>query len=232
MQPVFRIISLNPQKLAGQCAKLKCCLNYEVDAYVECQKRLPSREIILETSDAQFYYFKADILKGMITYSTDKNFLANETTISACRAFEIIAMNRRGEKPDKLEESADEAARRKQGSDLLEQESLTRFDRSKSSKKRKKKGKNGGTSPAEDVAGRNPRQTMPVNDPSAPVAAEPQEKAEGDSSASAKAVASQPRASRNGEGKPRREKGNRPRPAKVREEEGAAQQEIREKILP
>ena len=133
----FQDISLNPQKLAGQCAKLKCCLNYEVDAYVECQKRLPSREIILETSDAQFYYFKADILKGMITYSTDKNFLANETTISARRAFEIIAMNRRGEKPDKLEESADEAARRKQGSDLLEQESLTRFDRSKSSKKRK-----------------------------------------------------------------------------------------------
>ncbi len=220
----FQDISLNPQKLAGQCAKLKCCLNYEVDAYVECQKRLPSREIILETSDAQFYYFKADILKGMITYSTDKNFLANETTISARRAFEIIAMNRRGEKPDKLEESADEAARRKQGSDLLEQESLTRFDRSKSSKKRKKKGKNGGISPAEDVAGRNPRQTMPVNDPSAPVAAEPQEQAAGDSSASAKAVASQPRASRNGEGKPRREKGNRPRPAKVREEEGAAQQ--------
>ena len=213
----FQDISLNPQKLAGQCAKLKCCLNYEVDAYVECQKRLPSREIILETSDAQFYYFKADILKGMITYSTDKNFLANETTISARRAFEIIAMNRRGEKPDKLEESADEAARRKQGS-------LTRFDRSKSSKKRKKKGKNGGTSPTEDVAGRNSRQTMPVNDPSAPVAAEPQEQAAGDPSASAKAVASQPRASRNGEGKPRREKGNRPRPAKVREEEGAAQQ--------
>ena len=107
---------------------------------------------------------------------------------------------------------------------MLEQESLTRFDRSKSSKKRKKKGKNGGISPAEDVAGRNPRQTMPVNDPSAPVAVEPQEQAAGDSSASAKAVASQPRASRNGEGKPRREKGNRPRPAKVREEEGAAQQ--------
>ena len=78
--------------------------------------------------------------------------------------------------------------------------------------------------PQKIVAGRNPRQTMPVNDPSAPVAAEPQEQAAGDSSASAKAVASQPRASRNGEGKPRREKGNRPRPAKVREEEGAAQQ--------
>lgn len=59
----YQDISLNPQKLAGQCAKLKCCLNYEVDAYVECQKRLPSKEITLETLDATYYYFKADILK-------------------------------------------------------------------------------------------------------------------------------------------------------------------------
>ena len=97
----FQDISLNPQKLAGQCAKLKCCLNYEVDAYVECQKRLPSKEITLETLDNTFYYFKADILKGTITYSTDKNFLANETTITARRAFEISNMNRRGEKPER-----------------------------------------------------------------------------------------------------------------------------------
>ena len=78
----YQDISLNPQKLAGQCAKLKCCLNYEVDAYVECQKRLPSKEITLETADSTYYYFKADILRGAITYSTDKNFLANEVTIS------------------------------------------------------------------------------------------------------------------------------------------------------
>ena len=60
----YQDISLNPQKLAGQCAKLKCCLNYEVDAYVEAQKRLPSKEITLETVDGTFYFFKADILKG------------------------------------------------------------------------------------------------------------------------------------------------------------------------
>lgn len=98
----YQDISLNPQKLAGQCAKLKCCLNYEIDAYVECQKRLPSKEITLETQDATYFYFKADILKGVITYSTDKNFLANEATITARRAFEIINMNKRGEKPEKL----------------------------------------------------------------------------------------------------------------------------------
>ena len=83
----YQDISLNPQKLAGQCAKLKCCLNYEVDAYVESQKRLPSKEMTLETTDGTFYFFKADILKGTIMYSTDKNFIANAVTITARRAF-------------------------------------------------------------------------------------------------------------------------------------------------
>lgn len=136
----FQDISLNPQKLAGQCAKLKCCLNYEVDAYVECQKRLPSKEITLETLDNMYYYFKADILKGTITYSTDKSFLANEVTISARRAFEVLNMNKRGEKPEKLDDefSGRESQRSK---DLLEQESLTRFDKTKGGKNRKKKQK-------------------------------------------------------------------------------------------
>lgn len=137
----FQDISLNPQKLAGQCAKLKCCLNYEVDAYVECQKRLPSKEITLETADATYFYFKADILKNTITYSTDKSFLANEATITARRAFEIINMNKRGEKPEKLVEEYNEREA-KQPKDLLEQESLTRFDKSKNSKGKKKKQKN------------------------------------------------------------------------------------------
>ena len=137
----FQDISLNPQKLAGQCAKLKCCLNYEVDAYVECQKRLPSKEITLETADATYFYFKADILKNTITYSTDKSFLANEATITARRAFEIINMNKRGEKSEKLVEEYNEREA-KQPKDLLEQESLTRFDKSKNSKGKKKKQKN------------------------------------------------------------------------------------------
>ena len=58
----YQDISLNPQKLAGQCAKLKCCMNYEVDTYVEAGKRLPSKEITLQTQDAEYYFFKADIL--------------------------------------------------------------------------------------------------------------------------------------------------------------------------
>ena len=139
----FQDISLNPQKLAGQCAKLKCCLNYEVDAYVESQKRLPSKEITLETIDGTFYFFKADILKGTITYSSDKSFLANAVTISARRAFEIINMNKRGEKPEMLKENGQSSENNKPV-DLVEQESLTRFDKRKntnSNNNRKKKKK-------------------------------------------------------------------------------------------
>ena len=142
----FQDISLNPQKLAGQCAKLKCCLNYEVDVYVESQKRLPSKEITLETIDGTFYFFKADILKGLITYSSDKNFLANGETISAHRAFEIINMNKRGEKPEKLNEG-NANTQPDRPIDLVEQESLTRFDKRKGNNNRKKKKKqNGGHS--------------------------------------------------------------------------------------
>ncbi len=135
----YQDISLNPQKLAGQCAKLKCCLNFEVDAYVEARKKLPSKEMVLETKDNVYYFFKADIFARLITYSTDKSIPANLITIDAGRAFEVIALNRRGIKPDSLEregESKDNPHREYQ--DVVGQDSLTRFD----NKKRKKKGNN------------------------------------------------------------------------------------------
>ena len=129
----YQDISLNPQKLAGQCAKLKCCLNYEVECYVEAQKRLPSREITLETKDGTFFFFKADILSNQISYSTDKAFAANLTTISGKRAFEIIGMNKKGIKPDTL--APEEVKKEPQKPvDLVEQESLTRFDRDRRNK--------------------------------------------------------------------------------------------------
>lgn len=130
-------ISLNPQKLAGQCAKLKCCLNYEADQYVEASKRLPSREVTLETMDGEFFYFKADILTNMVTYSSDKRMAANLTTIPAKRAMEIIAMNRAGEKPESLEEGGKKAPQ--MPIDLATQEDLNRFDTKKKKKKRKDK---------------------------------------------------------------------------------------------
>ena len=132
----FQDLSLNPQKLAGQCAKLKCCLNYEVDQYVESLKRLPSKEIVLQTQDNDYYFFKADILNHSITYSTDKHILANESTISARRAFEIIKMNREGKKPEALTE--DGAPVETKSLDLLEQENINRFDKTKKKKKKRK----------------------------------------------------------------------------------------------
>ena len=130
----YQDISLNPQKLAGQCAKLKCCMNYEVDTYVEAGKRLPSKEITLQTMDAEYHFFKADILAGLVTYSTDKHVAANLVTLTAARAFEVINMNRKGEKPEKLDIDASAPVK---PSDLVEQESLTRFDKRKKNKKRK-----------------------------------------------------------------------------------------------
>ena len=132
----FQDISPNPQKLAGMCAKLKCCLNYEVDDYIEHGRLLPNRDIVLQTQDADYYYFKSDILAGLVTYSTDKRVAANLETISAQRAKEIIDMNRRGEKP--LDLQAEDQRKQPEGPvDLLAGDSITRFDKTKKKKKKK-----------------------------------------------------------------------------------------------
>lgn len=135
----YQDISLNPQKLAGQCAKLKCCLNFEVDTYVESSKFLPEKNVRLETADNTYYHFKTDIFKKEITYSTDKQMAANLVTIDAERAFEVIEMNRRGEKPLKLERDGQEKLKEKpKPIDLASQDDLTRFDKAKKKKKKKK----------------------------------------------------------------------------------------------
>lgn len=136
----FQDISLNPQKLAGMCAKLKCCLNYEVDNYIEASRKLPSREVVLQTIDGDYYMFKMDILAGLVTYSTDKRLAANLETISGRRAMEIIEMNKRGEKPDSLSDDDSPKVSTKQV-DLLAGESLTRFDKAKKKKPGKSRNK-------------------------------------------------------------------------------------------
>lgn len=136
----FQDISLNPQKLAGQCAKLKCCLNFEVDAYVEASKKLPPKNVRLETADATYYHFKTDFFKREITYSTDKTLAANLVTLDPERVFEIIAMNKAGEKPLTLLREADaaEVEHSKSYNDLLDENELTRFDKKKKKKKKSK----------------------------------------------------------------------------------------------
>lgn len=131
----FQDLSLNPQKLAGQCAKLKCCLNYEVDCYMEAAKDIPNKDIVLQTQDSDYFFFKQDILAHTVTYSTSKDGPFNLVTISAARAFEIIGMNKRGLKPEKLN-LAEGEEELPEFSDGVGDEELTRFDRRKKHKNR------------------------------------------------------------------------------------------------
>ena len=193
----YQDISLNPQKLAGQCAKLKCCMNYEVDAYVEAGKRLPSREISLLTQSGEYFFFKADILSGMVTYSTDKNLAANLVTIHAKRAFAVISMNRKGEKPETLSEGI--GSLQPKTVDLVEQESLTRFDKRKKKNRNRKEGGKRTAAPENQKVGK-PQNDKPAenNKPQAPVA---------DNTA-------------NAENRGNRDQRKRPRPAQKEEREG------------
>lgn len=137
----FQDLSMNPQKLAGQCAKLKCCLNYEVDTYMEAARKIPPRDFHLETEEGTWYYFKADILGGLVTYSLDRRMAQNLTVISADRAQEVMSLNQKGEKPVSLDDEVKELPARPV--DLAEQEDLTRFDKAKRRKKKRKGGRGG-----------------------------------------------------------------------------------------
>ena len=166
-------ISLNPQKLAGQCGKLKCCMNFELDTYNDALKDFPSKELNLETMDNTYYHFKTDVFKGQMSYSTSPNFAANLVTISAQRAKEVIALNKRGMKPDILDvkADADNKPARVDYENVVGQDSLTRFDsqkkRSGGKSNHKKNGNNNGNNrpqltkpgqaPAEKKGNNNPK---------------------------------------------------------------------------
>ena len=150
----FQGVSLNPTKLAGMCAKLKCCLNYEVDDYMEAARRLPSREVSLFTLDAEYFLVKTDILSGECTYSTDRKKMANVETISARRAREIIELNRQGEKPLSLLDDGSVKPEAK-SADLLADGDLSRFDKFQKKKKKKKK-PSGAQPPRQGDATRRP----------------------------------------------------------------------------
>ena len=153
----YQDISMNPQKLAGQCAKLKCCMNFEVDTYMEAQKRMPPKDVILETKDASYYHFKSDILKKESIYSTDKHMAANLVTIPASRVFEIIAMNKKGNKPAALETDEKAKPPKRDALDILGQDSLTRFD-NQNKPKRKKRPIGGNERRSEEAENNKPRE--------------------------------------------------------------------------
>lgn len=137
-------ISLNPQKLAGQCSKLKCCMMYEYDAYVDARKEFPRLREPLQAIDGEWFLVKSDVLAGTMTFSSSKEAMVHVTTLPVSRVKEILALNRQGRKVDQLlpadalHEEVEEPTYRS------EEDSITRFDqakRRKRSRNRKEKGR-------------------------------------------------------------------------------------------
>ncbi|MDR1755875.1 MAG: hypothetical protein LBR65_02815 [Culturomica sp.] len=169
----YQDISLNPQKLAGQCGKLKCCLNYEVDTYVDAQKDFPSTHVPLNTGEGMLYHQKTDIFGRAMYYAFDKEGRGVHIRLSVDRIKEIIALNRKGVVPPKANDQVEE----KKVPDIkytdgVGEESLSRFDEKKSKKRRpKNRGGNGNKRHGNPVQERNrqnqqnrPEKEQPNND--------------------------------------------------------------------
>ncbi len=162
-------ISLNPQKLAGQCSKLKCCMMYEYDTYVEARKNFPRLREPLQTVDGEYFLVKTDLLGGTMTFSSSKEAMANVVTLPVERVKEILALNRAGTKVERMqgegfEPAVDHEPEYTSGS---EEDSITRFD----SARRRKKNRNN------RVSNRRPQQQStnsnrpPQGEANAPAAA-------------------------------------------------------------
>jgi cell fate regulator YaaT (PSP1 superfamily) len=124
----YQELSLNPQKLAGQCSKLKCCLNFELDSYVDAQRSFPPKDIPLEAMDCTAYFQKLEVHKGIYWYSTDSHSNTNLIALPVQRVREIQAMNRKGKKADRLQVLIESTEPTSVSHDLLKNNSLTRFD--------------------------------------------------------------------------------------------------------
>lgn len=135
-------LSLNPQKLAGQCSKLKCCINYEVSVYVDAQNKLPFVKDPLEFADGPAWLVKTDILQGMMLYSYDKNSLNSMYPLSAEQVKKIQELNRKGVKPKSLQDmQASEANENTEFVSAVGDDSISRFDESKRKSHRSRKNK-------------------------------------------------------------------------------------------
>ena len=131
-------LSLNPQKLAGQCGKLKCCLNYEVSAYMDAHSRIPKVTEPLEFGDGLAYLVKTDILRETMYFSYEKGSLAKMYPLPASEVREIIMMNRNGQKPETLLPEAEPVA--PEFVTAVGDDSISRFDEARKKKRRNKGG--------------------------------------------------------------------------------------------
>jgi cell fate regulator YaaT (PSP1 superfamily) len=155
----YQQLSINPQKLAGQCGKLKCCLNFELDSYLDAIKGFPSSDIKLRTGKGKAYCFKTDIFKGLMWYS----YLGESNKmviLSIDRVHEIIAMNKNEELPDELEDFAsytEEVEAEPEFGNVVGQDSLTRFDTKNKGRKGKSKRKKKPQNRAQDGDNNRPK---------------------------------------------------------------------------
>lgn len=145
----YQELSLNPQKLAGQCGKLKCCLNYELDCYVDAQKSFPPKDIPLETKEGTAYFQKMEVHKGLFWYTPDPQTSINLIPVPVQRVREIQAMNKKGQKAEKLLAEDLSPDNNPLSKDLLSDNNLSRFDSTeqgnhnfKRSRKKKNRRKN------------------------------------------------------------------------------------------
>ncbi|MBR4756541.1 MAG: hypothetical protein IK076_06340, partial [Bacteroidales bacterium] len=127
-------LSLNPQKLAGQCGKLKCCLNYEVANYLDAQSRIPKVSEPLEFEDGPAYLVKTDILQEIMYFSYEKGSLANLYPLAANEVREIIMMNRNGVRPESLKNEPEPIG--PQFISAVGDDSISRFDKPSKNKNR------------------------------------------------------------------------------------------------
>ncbi len=136
----YQQLSINPQKLAGQCGKLKCCLNYELDSYVEALKDFPDSDIKIKVKEGKLNHIKSDVFKGEITYLLTTEERNSFITMKNFEAIELIAANKRGEFPsiEKFAKKEEEKQMKELEFTALNEDSLTRFDNSKNKKKKKK----------------------------------------------------------------------------------------------
>jgi len=138
----YQQLSLNPEKLAGQCGKLKCCLNFELDQYMEALKSYPSTKTLLETKEGKANHIKTDVFKRLMYYFVSKDGKNSIIPLSVERVFDIIELNKKGEIPHKLADFVDfvEEEAKPDYTNVVGQDELTRFD--KVFKKKKKKSTN------------------------------------------------------------------------------------------
>ncbi len=144
-------LSLNPQKLAGQCSKLKCCLMYEYDVYADARRSIPRIKEPLQAMDGEYYLVKTDILAHTMSFSSSKDAMANVVTIPVSRVREILSLNRAGKKVESIVDAAEANSVVEEPTYRTEEDSITRFDKAKKRKKNRNNNNrnrdNGGNAP-------------------------------------------------------------------------------------